>query len=366
AHEVLESIYKDLMHQINGYVLPFELTRKLKIFKKYSDKRKIEHFPSLYLDIEDFLLFQDDYASKSKQDYREVFLMEYPAISKFPELYVIFLDPSIQKIALSRLFLKEALSASKTLLGNFKDPFLLQAERILDGPFSIDRYSTHIEINSAQKETLDYTTALQHKLSDSLGNNAMLSIYNSAFNKHFNNYYLLETFTGIVNLIPEDLLVLEEANMPSKSQMHRLLKTQIRNLEDINIKLSKEIQERKNIQKELERNERLYSAVLHNSLNANIIIDQSGEIVRWNLKAEELFNKDENLFKLLPKIFTVPLKKTLQGNTLKEIKQLIKQNFEFSMVIDGKENEFQLKISPIFVENEVLFFCIANNVSGDF
>ncbi len=362
---VLNSVYKDLLHQLKSYKPGYELSMRLKLFKKLDIAQKTEEFPSLYLDIEDFLLLQKEYSSKSKQDYREVFLMEYPRITEYHEFYVVFLPYDIQKVALSRLFLKEALAAAKSLLGNFKDPYLSKAEKLLSLPFAIDKYSTEVEVNQTEKEIFDYSSTLQAKLKESLGSNAMLSIFNNAYNKHFYNYYLLEAFTAIIHLVPEDLLKMEDANMPSKGQMHKLLKSQIVKLEEINIKLSKEILERKQIQKELERNERLYSAVLHNSLDANIIIDQFGEIVRWNAKAEALFGNRNNLFSLLPVVFTVPLKKTLGSSTLKEVKQLVSKSFHFSMPLNGKTNHFKLKISPIFVDDEILFYCIATNVSKE-
>ncbi|MBX2827266.1 MAG: PAS domain S-box protein [Flavobacteriaceae bacterium] len=357
---VLNSIFKDLIHQLKSYKPNYELSSKLKIFEKYSTEEKLSHFPSLYLDIEDFLLMQKEYSSKSKQDFREVFLMEYPRIKDYYELYAIFLPYEIQKVALSRLFLKKSLAGAKSLLGNFKDPYLIKAESQLGRPFPVDKYSTQVEINQVGKEIFDYSSTLQEKLSESLGKNAMLSIYNNAYNKHFNSYYLLEAFTALIHLIPEDLLKVEDANMPSKGQMHKLLKAQIIKLEEINLKLSEEILERKQVQKELEKNERLYSAVLHNSLNANIIIDQEGEIVRWNIKAEQLFGDQENLYRMLPKVFTIPLKKTMGGTTLKEIKQLTSKTFDFSMAVDGVATHFQLKISPIFVDDEILFYCIAS------
>ena len=352
----VDSIFKEISSQLKGYQPSYELGSRLKLFKKANASKKVEIFPSLYLEMEDFLLFQKEYAGKTKQDFREVLLMEHPSIVDFREFYVIFLSHEIQKIALSRIFLKEALAGAKVLLGNFKDPSLLKAEGALENPFTIDNYSTQLEVTTKEKEIFDYSQLLQQKLTDSLGLNAMLSIYNNAYNKHFNNYYLLHSFTSVINLIPEDLLVLEDANMPSKGQMHRLLKAQIASLEDINVKLSREIFERKEMQRELERNERLYSAVMHNSLNANVIISQQGAIIRWNSKAEELFKAGDSLFEILPKVFDDELKSRLKSTSLKEIKQLAYESFPFHF--DGRP--LILKISPIFVDNEILFFCVVD------
>ena len=355
-YTIVEAVYKEIYDQFKNYQIPYGLSSRIKYFNTSNEEEKIRHFPSLYLEIEDFLILQKEYASKTKQDYREVILMEHPDIVDFREFYVIFLAYDIQKIALSRLFLKRALHNAKQLLGNFKDSELIKAEEALHHPFAVDKYSTQIEINSIEKKIFDYSQLLQNKLLESLGTNAMLSIYNSAYTEHFNEYYLLQSFTSVINLIPEDLLVLEGANMPSKEQMHRLLKSQISTLEDINVKLSKEILERKEMQRELERNERLYSAVLHNSLNANIIISQQGEIIRWNSKAEELFDRGDNLMTILPKVFDEPLKTRLVSTSLKEIKQLAYDSFPFQY----KGNAFMLRISPIFVDNEILFFCVVD------
>ncbi|GAB5400346.1 MAG: hypothetical protein Aureis2KO_19310 [Aureisphaera sp.] len=359
---ILKSVFKDLTHQLQSYKLNDSLSAKLKLFNKSDTSQKIKEFPRLYLDIEDFLLNQKEYANKSKQEFREVFLMEYAGISEYHELYAVFLPYEIQKVALSRLFLKEALAAAKKLLGNFKDTYLSEAEKLLDQPFLIDKYSTEMEIHQILNEILAYANSLQAKLSESLGDQVMLSIFNQAYTKHFNNYYLLEAFTTIVYLVPEDLMKMENAQMPSKAQMSELLKTQLKKLEEVNLKLNKELLERKYVEKKLENSERMCSAVLHNSLNATMIIDQGGEIIRWNIKAEKLFGEGDNLFKMLPKVFTISLKKTIGGKTLKEMKDLTSQSFTFNIGIDGVTKYFQLKISPIFVDENVLFYCIAEKL----
>ena len=362
-YDTLDFLYKELKDQIKGYNPHLDLVAKIKHFNQLSPKKKLDSFPSLYLEIEDFLLFQEGYHSKTKHDFREVIFMEYPSITKYEELHVIFLEYKVQKLALSRQFLKDALKEAKELLGNFKDDYLIKAEQMLANPFMIDSFSTQIEVNSIQKQVLDHSIALQQKLEESLGQNAMLSIFTNAYNKHFNKYYLLEGFTAVVHLIPEELLIIDSVNTPSKGQMHRLLKTQISILEEINTKLSKEVQERKQIQKDLERNERLYSAVLHNSLHANLIVDKEGHILRWNEKAEALFKEGENVFDLIPKVFTSHVQDQMNHTSLKEVKNLALETFAFEHSIDSVIHQFSLKISPIFVDEEILFFCVANNIT---
>ncbi|MEL6812483.1 MAG: ATP-binding protein [Bacteroidota bacterium] len=365
SNDIIYALLSDLKHQLKGYTVHYELNSKLKLFQKYSGKKKQKLFPGLYLELEDFLLLQPEYSSKTKSDFREALLMEYPSIRDYPDLYVVFLDYEIQKVALSRIFLKDALRNAKELLGNFQDPFISDAETTLETPFDIDIHNTQMEINAKQNNLYEYSTNLQAKIQDSLGKNAMLSIFNKTYHQHYNNYYLLQSFTTTVNLIPEDLLVMEDTNMPSKGQMHRLLKTQITSLEEINSKLSREIIDRKNVERELGRNERLYSAVLHNSLNANIIFNRDGSIIRWNVIAQELFDDGSNLYQLIPSVFNKELIARINNPSLKIIKQLATDSFDFRITRNKETSYYSLKTSPIFVDDEILFFCVINDITKE-
>ena len=365
SNDIIYALLSDLKHQLKGYTIHYELNSKLKLFQKYPGKKKQKLFPGLYLELEDFLLLQPEYSSKTKSDFREALLMEYPSIRDYYDLYVVFLDYEVQKVALSRIFLKDALKNAKDLLGNFQDPFLSDAETTLETPFDIDIHNTAMEINAKQNNLYEYSAKLQEKIKESLGKKAMLGIFNKTYHQHYNNYYLLQSFTTTVNLIPEDLLISEGTNMPSKGQMHRLLKTQITSLEEINIKLSREIMDRKNIEKELGRNERLYSAVLHNSLNANIIFNKDGSIIRWNVVAQELFDDGPNLYQLIPSVFDKELIARINNPSLKVIKQLALDSFEFKLTKNAEVFYYNLKTSPIFVDEEILFFCVITDVTKE-
>lgn len=363
----LVMLIADLKSKLKQHQVHYELSSKLKVFDKVSDAKKLATLPGLYLEIEDFLLLQNT-NSFDKHKFREKLLSNYSLLTQHDELRVIYIDDdNTQKVILSQLFLRDVLIKSKDLLGSFSNAFLIEAEKkMIDTPLS---FKTISQQNAASilKKLFEYSNLIQTKIEESLGANAMLSIYNNAYNKHFNNYYLLENFTITVNLVPEELLITENANLPSKGQMHRLLKTQISSLEDINSKLSKEILQKSEIQKELENNEKLYSAVIHNSLDGNVIFNVNGEIIRANKKATEFIGAQEeissNFFELLPDIFSAKMKMIIDNFTLSTIYELENNLFEFEISRENTVSYYNLKISPLYINNTILFFSVIRDVT---
>ncbi|EDP95181.1 ATP-binding protein [Kordia algicida OT-1] len=361
-------LLKDLKSQLKKYYVHYELSSKLKVYETMSSDHKLENLPSIYLEIEEFLSSQLD-AKLDKFTFRRNIKQSYPLLCEKDELHTIFIESEdTQKVLLSQLFLKEVLVKSREMLGDFDPNFLVEAEDLLiNTPLSFE-IITQQKAASILKELSEYSSNIQRKIKEYLGSNAMLSIYNNAYNKLFNNYYLLENFTIIVNLVPEQLLVTENTNLPSKGQLHRLLKAQISSLEDINSKLSKEIFQKSQIQKELENNEKLYAAVIHNSLDANIIFNVDGIIIRSNKKAVEFINAHENqinFYKLLPKEFSEKLKTIIDAFSRNTSSGLAQDFFEFEVYKNGETIYYNLKVNPIYINNKMLFFCVIRDISKD-
>ncbi|MGH1387755.1 ATP-binding protein [Kordia sp.] len=364
----ITTLIEDLKKRLSKYYIHYELSSKLQIFDNSSTQDRVENFPNLYLEIEDFLSLQPN-EDFDKVNFRKKIKTTYSLLNEKDELRTIFIeDDETQKVILSQLFLKDVLIKSKDLLGDFTNPFLVEAEKLLvSSPLSFETI-TQQKASTILKELFEYSNLIQKRIQESLGLNAMLSIYNNAYNKHFNNYYLLDNFTITVNLVPEQLLVAENVNLPSKGQLHRLLKSQISSLEDINVKLSKEIFQKSQIQKELEDNEKLYSAVIHNSLDANVIFNVDGIIIRSNKKAAEFINAHENqinFYKLLPEDFSIKLKNTIDKFSLNTASGLEQEFFEFEVYENEETIYYNLKVNPIYINSKMLFFCVIRDISKD-
>ena len=364
----ISALLEDLKTKLFKYYVHYELSSKLKVFDNMFEEERIANFPNLYLEIEDFLSLQPD-TKFNKTAFRQKIIKKYSLFTKEDEIHVLFIeDDHTQKVILSELFLRDVLLKSKDLLGSFDHSFLVKAEDLLvNSPLKFETI-TQQKAASISKDLFEYSNLIQKEIQESLGSNAMLSIYNSAYNKHFNNYYLLQNFTIIVNLVPEQLLVAENLNLPSKGQLHRLLKSQISSLEDINVKLSKEIFQKSQIQKELEENEKLYSAVIHNSLDANIIFKIDGIIIRSNKKAAKFINARENqinFFKLLPEDLSKKLKTVIDKFSLDTSKGLEQEFFEFELYENEEIIYYNLKINPIYINSKTLFFCVIRDISTD-
>lgn len=367
-HDTVSILLESLKVQLCNYFIHHELSLKLNTFESLFKSARIENFPSLYLEIEQFLSLQPD-ANFDKVAFRKKLIQDYPLLASSDEIHVVFItDSYTQKVVLAKLFLKDVFLKSKSLLGSFNSNLLLEAEDLLiNTPLAFETVS-QTKGSSILKELFEYSNLIQKKIQETLGLHAMLSIYNNAYNKHFESYYLLENFTITVNLVPEQLLVTENGNLPSKGQLHRMLKSQIATLEDINVELSKEILQKTQIQKKLEENEKLYSAVIHNSLDANIIFNPEGIIIRSNKKAAEFINAHENklnFYKLLPIDFSNNLKTIIDKFVQNASKGLEQDFFEFEVYENNEITYYNLKINPIYINDKMLFFCVIRDISTD-
>ena len=124
-------VIKDLKVQLQEYYVHYELSAKLKTFDTLSNLEKRTSFPSLYLEVEDFLSLQPN-ANFDTVTFRQKIIKTYPLLKEQDELRTIFVkNNDTQKVILSKLFLKDVLIKSKDLLGNFDNPFLIKVENLL-------------------------------------------------------------------------------------------------------------------------------------------------------------------------------------------------------------------------------------------
>jgi PAS domain-containing protein len=189
----------------------------------------------------------------------------------------------------TELFLCEILVKSKDILDDFHSNFLTEATELLwQTSFSFETL-TATKTMSIWTELKASSKKIQEKLQENLSESAMLSLFNAAYHTCFESFHLLENFDCIHDLMPR-----KDANLSKSDNDHEYLRAQLATLEALNTKLSKEIFQKKQLQKELENNEKLYGAVIHNSLDANIIFNVDGIIIRANKKAAEFTNIHEN------------------------------------------------------------------------
>ncbi|WP_162819988.1 ATP-binding protein [Kordia sp. SMS9] len=367
-HATISKLLESLKVQLSQCFIHHELSLKLNAFESMFETERLEYFPNLYLEIEEFLSLQPD-ANFDKATFRQKLIENYPLLTSSDEIRVLFIaDSYTQKVVLAELFLKDVLLKSKDLLGSFNTSFLLEVEDLrVHAPLSLELVS-QTNVSSILKELFEYSNLIQKKIQEKLGTTAILSIYNNAYNKHFESYYLLENFTSTVHLVPEQLRVTQSENLPSKAPLHRMLKSQIATLEDLNAKLSKEILQKTQIQKELEENEKLYSAVIHNSLDANIIFNPEGLIIRSNKKAADFINAHENqlnFYKLLPADFAKNLQAIIDKFAVNSSKGLEQDFFEFEVYENNEITYYNLKINPIYINSKMLFFCVIRDISTD-
>jgi PAS domain S-box-containing protein len=338
----------------------------LKICEAELHDSQFVDFPNFYLEAEYFLKTQAD-TNFNVTVFRKELLAKYSFITEDEALYVIFIeDLNRQKVLLCELFLRAILVRSSYILGDVQCNFLSEAtDLLLNTPLSLEALSPE-KTSSILKELSEYSQTIQSKLVESLSENAMLSIYQSAYYQSSNSYGLLENFNVIDSLMPSEVALHTKTINQTHSQAQ--LKAQIANLEELNAELSKEIFQKKQLQRELENNEKLYSAVIHNSLDANIIFNVDGIIIRSNKKAAEFINAHENqlnFYKLLPEKFSAKLKAIIDRFVHNSDANLEQEFFEFEVTENDVIIYYNLKVNPIYIHGKLLFFCVIRDISTD-
>lgn len=343
------------------------LKSKIKLFNKLSLPKKIESLPEIYLLFEEHITEKNSVQKKTKQLLRDDVIRKHNNLLEHPDFALIFQPLREQELTLGRVFLLKVLEKSSELLGNYADPQIALIRDNISKPYDFQ----HANLIKERKNLLEYSTIIFARIKDSLGINAITNIYLLVYKKHFQSYGLLDSFTAILNVIPEEILAKDLINFPSKQQMLKMLQKQLYSLEEINEKLTREIVEKKKIEDDLKHSEYLKTTILETAMDGVILTNSKGQILNWNKQAEHILEVPktetigQSIYSLVPYKLREQLKKSFKNYIITGDDDFINRRVETSVKRkDGSLIYVELTIVAIKTKYDYLFNAFFRDITG--
>lgn len=345
------------------------ISKDITAYKKLPLRQKLIKLPWLYLKLEKEILDNTILEKITQESIRSATRVQFPNLLQLAQFKLVFLPHKVQEIILCRTLLRTVLDRSLLVLGHFKDPFLSEIYVDFDQP--IDYLDENVNTFVQRKKLLDISKEIFLKLRASLGESAILNVYHSSYQEYFGTYYLLDAFTATLNMVPEDILTQEMIDLPSKHQLHKLLQQQVTSLETINLKLTKEVVDRKKAEESLKENEKLNTIILESAMDAIILFTEDLWVSKLNKQAYQLFKisyEEEVLNVSLKDLLNIQvysnIKKVVDQFLKTEKTEILDNRFEVTVKLpDGAKQDIELSISPIKTSTGYLFNAFARDIT---
>ncbi|WP_281990382.1 hybrid sensor histidine kinase/response regulator [Aquimarina aggregata] len=343
------------------------LKAKAKIFDTYSLSKKKEFLPELYLLFEEHIVEKNIINQLSSKIIRDKIIERYAFLNTYENFYLIFQSSSEQELTLCRTFLFSVLVKSEELVGGNNDPKIVNIKNYLHTDYNFKT----IDLIKERKKLLEYSTEIFQRIKNSLGINAITNIYLLIYKSYFQSYHLLDSFTGILNVIPEEILAKDLINFPSKQQMLKMLQKQLYSMEEINERLTKEIIERKKVEEDLKHIEHLNTTILETAMDGVILVNSNGTVLNWNNQAENILElkREETIGRSVYSLVPRKLRYALQNSFSNYIKtgtdELINKRVETSVNrINGTVVHIELTIIAIKTKEDFLFNAFFRDITS--
>ena len=348
-----------LWKEMNVSPDPSNLKVKIKSFKASPLSKQIEDLPEIYLLVEEFIIKKRLKRNFNKEYLRNIIIEKHTVLFKYKSFKLIFVPLKEQELKLCKGFLLKVLCKSSELVGSYNDHEISQIKEYLNTSYK--DFNT-IDVISERKKLLGFSNKIFLTIKNSLGINAITNIYLFAYKKHYQSYHLLDSFTAILNVIPEEILSKNLINFPSKQQMHKMLQKQLHSLEDINERLTREIVERKKVEEELKYSEHLKTTILETAMDGIILVNSLGIVLNWNKQAENILKLKreqtigKSLYPLVPYKLREELKRSFNNYIKHGDDELINKRVE--TYVKRLDNSFvciELTVIAIETKDDCLF-----------
>ncbi len=356
-----------LWKQINIPASANNLKLKVKIFKELSLEKKIEALPEMYLSLEENISEENISNQQGIHPLRKKISKKYNRLLQYKNFKLIFAPLKEQELTLCKVFLSEVLEKSSELVGTYSEPKMIQIQKYLDVDYDFQR----IDLIKERKKLLEFSNEIFLRIKNSLGINAITNIYLLIYKKHFESYHLLDAFTSILNVIPEEILSKDLINFPSKQQMLKMLQKQLLSLEEINERLTEEIIERKKVEEELKYSEHLNTTILETAMDGVILVNSQGVVLNWNKQAENILElkREEtvgkNIYSLVPSKLRTELQNSFNNYIQTGNDELINKRVETSINRkNGTVVYIELTIIAIDIKDDCLFNAFFRDITN--
>ncbi|UZO80452.1 ATP-binding protein [Aquimarina sp. ERC-38] len=331
---------------------------KVQEFYNASLSHKISLLPELYLDLEQVIINSCMERRETKKTLRTYIETNFPLVLKYTNFNLIFKPFKEQEKLLCGLFQMTLLNKFSEIGHSYNHPAFSEIKSKLE-PFCKQECFTTL-YNPEKFNALSlkiYQSALIV-----FGTTDTTTMYLEVYQYFFKSYFLLDSFTSLLQVIPKEIFGTNLINLPSKPDMLRMLQNQLVSIEEVNDQLNDKIQERDRIEEDLKQSERIKARILDTAMDGIILSDQEGIVLDWNKQAENILKvkKEEtigkSIYRLVPRKLREQLKNSFSDYVTKGKGDFINKRIEREVILkDNSKIYVELTIVAIHVKGEVLF-----------
>lgn len=284
-------LYKGLFEfLIERISVPGNAAQLIQLGHKSANKKAEEAFHT-YLLFEKYLTSFEQAEQYTRGSLRESVRMRFPGLLQEPIFGLLYVSETEQKNTLAIQFLESFLYNVTSKFG-----------RTGEGYF--DRKTKELLVLEERKGEVEVFRRLQSLSFEAfqfVGSNYGETLAGKIFEKTYETfsakYKELEFFPHMLTLIPKEIVDREHLGIFSQAQIEQIFLEKLAESEQLNIALDQKIKENEETGKLLRKNEIMLSSVISSALDAIVITNQDGTIVRWNNSAAEIFGYTEEEMK---------------------------------------------------------------------
>ncbi len=266
-------------------------------YKSYG--KTTEEIFHTYLLFEKYLTSFEQDTYYDRESLREGIRLRFPAILKEPIFHLLFVSETEQKNTLAFEFLRSFVANAADKFGRTGAGYLEKKSRELD----------LLSENRREPESFRRLQSLSFELFHYVGENYGDALAGKIFEKTYEvfsiKYKELEFFPHLLTLIPKHIVGRKHLGIFTQAQIEQVFLEKLAESEQLNRALDQKIKENEQTQKLLKKNEIMLSSVIASALDAIVIINQEGNIVRWNKAATRIFGYSEEEVKGLAMAETI-------------------------------------------------------------
>ena len=278
-----KSFFEFLIDQISS---PRNAEQLIELGHKSMGKTPEEIF-HVYLLFEKYLTSFEQDTYYDRESLREGIRLRFPAILQEPVFHLLFVSETEQKNTLAYEFLQSFLTNASDKFGRSGDGYL-------------DKKTKELEFLGSQKKEPETFRKLQflsfelfHFVGENYGDALAAKIFEKTYELFSTKYKELEFFPHLLTMIPKHIVGRKHLGIFTQSQIEQVFLEKLAESEQLNIALDQKVKENDQNQKLLKKNEIMLSSVIASALDAIVIINQEGNIVRWNRAATRIFGYTE-------------------------------------------------------------------------
>ena len=357
--EVFNSFIKDFLSSHSQLIPDPFLSSKINNYYKSDFSQTILLFPEVYLNLEEALIKTSENRNAARKKLRDSLpQLKDSILLDYPNIQLIFTANKVQEKLLCSLFQTNIVQRIHQKENSCKHPSFVSLLKTINISCKDAYLQTEFDpdfINTLRLQI--YNLCL-----DMFGKAKTTALYFEVYQYFYQSYSLLDTFPTLLRIIPKAIFGDDLVNLPSKSDMFKMLQNQLISLEEVNNQLTEKINERNRIEDDLKQSENIKTRILDTAMDGIILTDQDGIVLDWNKQAENILKVQKketvgtSIYRLVPYKLRELLKISFASYLTTGKGQLINKRIETEVPLKDESIIYvELTIIAIHLKNTVLF-----------